>query len=912
MIIITILLCTTAIDLSISQNDLMDGPDSAEALGTGSRLITGLHCAPLPSQNVETGVYEGDWVIDCPSNEPVNITNHRIDVDGSIVIKSGSVLSMGFGATLSQVHTYDVRHTFEIKEGATLIMSNGSKLHVDRFISRPGSDINIVEAELEFVGDMNIQSDILKLKDSRLKNKALDGREGEKGQDANIHINAMTSSFYRSIIEVSGGDGGSGHSMVAGGKGGDLNFAMTVGIGIISNVQFMLIGGKGADGPSSITGSGPSGGMGGKANVRIKTPMDTDMLIEDSIILVIGGKGGRGGSGAMSSTTAAGNGGNGELGGNVHIEVIGRNPRIKNSELIGTAGTGGNGGNGGESSQHGGGHGGNGGKGGDAYIDIRANGPMSMVDSTIKAIGSLGGDGGLFGLGHIAMGNAGDAGGGGDGTILIDIDGDYEGLNSHIEAVGGLGGKGGLGALVSGDGGDGGDAFLQVNTTDVFINKGTDGSLSNIGATGGEGGWCGEAVGSSGQGGGLRGRGGAAGSSIFIVNSPSNIDLEHTRICAHRGTGGDGGVHGSIGFSMVIMNTTKFNSVDGRSEWTIEGFDDQDKGTLINTTVDAPQRAFVTPEELQAQVEIWWYLTIGVPGARVSDEWIIDVYQGPIHDGIKIESERLIGPFQTVTLLIHGETVDHKGSTLYNYTISGTDPTSNCRIKPQKVILTRNKAIWLETTCYGRPPSVSISSPEDNIVIKSPNMAPCRPPTQEEIDSGISPPGCLRIEGDAWIEDLDTGKTIKEIMIVMTHDAQGPYIYTSRTSNPVIIERKDATRTGWYFDWEVGAIDRDMLDWVWTSGEWNIEARSFDGEVWSDDPELDGRKVMIRIHLDNYGTIQIPLPEIDAGEDITIDIDEGRVWNETEKVPFTGPSITIISMLFSLAAVEWVTRRRCR
>jgi len=793
---------------------------------TDSRYITACSGSQPPPADVN-GERWGDWLISCPALEPVNLTFETVKLHGNITLMSGSHMRLQKASSIELMSTTNIHYYFDVQGGAQLVVMENSEIRTDRFTAMAASNVTFQTSNLYAKGLIEIDSGHLDITDSHIENRGHNGAIGQNGASSQLTIQGGVVYIFGSTMLNFGGYGGDGDATVAGGNGGPSDVMISSDYGLITGSIINNSGGNGGSSLGSTKGLGFPAGKGGRASTVIKAAPDRGNMIWGSSIFVNGGNGGKGSDGSSVQGSAGGNGGWGEVGGDATLLLEENSTWIDGSDISVIGGNAGKSGSGGSSAQGAGGNGSNAKNGGDSNIQLVSHGPVTISDSIIVSAGGTGGDGGFFGHGRTAQGTAGYGGDGGAADFFVNAQVNFTGSNSSMEARGGKGGQGGLGVLLGGDGGLGGDATLTVNTTRTFVNTGLTGRLSRLGGIGGEGGKGGDLDTSVGTGSGVKGRGGPGGTSVTTINSPRSIDLRYTRMTTTRSLGGPGERPGLLGFAELLMNTTYFNSTDGCADWSFEVPRNDEKGELKNTSVEnAPQRA--TVEGSHAKVEVWNWLSVAVPESNITETWEISVYQGPADEGHLIGSSQVTGPHQHARFLLLTETIDWGGSIKSNFTVIGRLIGSNVYTKSQSIVIissdcgSKERAIDLIVSCYTCvPPNVMVISPKEGDQLLSTKLKPCRAPTPDEISANISPPGCLRIEGNAYTNIM--GNVIDDIKLWLIDEKQETFFFRPLANSSLYLLSPGSSQTKWFFDWEVAAQDHNTRQFIWDGGKWTIK-----------------------------------------------------------------------------------------
>jgi predicted transcriptional regulator len=859
--------------------------------GPRPRTVSG--CAssmpPPPDQNGERW---GDWVIDCPSNESVTLTFATIKLHGNITITHSSILRLNSSSKIIQM--FETAHyTFQVQENAQLHVLQNSELHLDKFIAKPTSNIEIQNARIYTNGYLNASSGVLKIKDSYIENQATSYTASLSGGVADLVLEASTTYFTGSTIVNRGGRGGPGK------PGGNSNAFVYVSSGVLSQFTLDNTGGAGGWGNDPTIGNGTNGGPGGNSLVRLSTYPGYDLEISSSYLSVIGGDGGRGGNGASGYTINRGSGGDGELGGLAQLDISAKSLKIENSTVLVRGGKGGIGGTGGQSQNGNGGNGGAGGSGMGANINITLTKQFDIEDSSIQSTGGMGGDAGFFGSGSTYNGAAGSAGNGGPSSIHF-VAGSFKGNNSTSLALGGPGGRGGLGAELGGSGGFGGDARFELRASDSIVNTGLGTKLSELGSEAGEGGAGGDAVGSSGNGGGQAGPEGFGGSCTTILNATNNIELKHTHLRCYSGRGGHGPT-GTTGASNTTIDTLMFNATATKIEGILRGFNNNDKVIIRNSTMETSPFVIVAADQCKVIVKIWWTLSVNIPNALSNETWEISVYSGPASDGNLVATAMVEGgPNKYVTFELQSETITCKGTTINNYTVIGRNIGSHVYTSNLTIGLSNNTVRGLDVGCYRCPPPiVTITNPPTpGILMNDSLMAPCKPP-----DINTSNPGCFVFKGDATSGDTDNA-VIDDIKVWLIRDGNETFFFKTDSNPPIVLIQRGQGLAQWSFGWELGAWNFNSSYFVYPAGEWAIMVSVHERYVnlpnqneglWSKTVSTN----FTVVHSQPPNPSSYP-PTVNAGDPVVNTIPYGKSGVE---VTFKGATIT--PKLSQVIRIEW-------
>ena len=264
----------------------------------------------------------------------------------------------------------------------------------------------------------------------------------------------------------------------------------------------------------------------------------------------------------------------------------------------------------------------------------------------------------------------------------------------------------------------------------------------------------------------------------------------------------------------------------------------------------------------------------------------------------------IIGPHTFCSFFIKGEDVDYLGSHLYNYTIHAILKNSNPvqETTPQKVILTSNrvgnKAVFLEPQGVWAP-HILIASPDNNQIVKTKDLAPCRAATPDEAEA----PGCLKVEGDAWVDDKNKEGSITDIWVTVMYkfDLSKYSWKVDGKATGVHLGQPKARRTTWYLNWEVGKIDTTKAEPAWSQGDWIITVKTFDGFYWSDNIDRGGRVVDVNLTLIQPPSIFHP-PTIFAGASKEV---QYQYYQSGIKITHNDAKITVNDKNMKIIRYEW-------
>jgi hypothetical protein len=899
----------STMDFSGQAHHQATGPGSVSAETVG-RSIIGPPSAMPPKTVNGKGELLGDWVIKTASNEWLNLSFETVKIHGNVTVKSGSRVTLDKRSMIWLMYSASEHYTFEVQEGADLYVLGSSTIKTEKFLGKPTSNIDFETSYLYVGGNLTINSDLLKLSNSLVSNIGMDGTTGRPGVDALLTIHAKGSSFSGSTISSKGGNGAAGAQGIAGTKGGDSITDILNPAGVITQANFTIQGGNGGVGYDSRTTYVSPGGMGGTASASIRADFGADHSIKSSSIYVLGGVGGKGGNGVTSSV--GGDGGRGELGGGAYLYIQGKDLLVESSHIEVRGGAAGKGGDGGTGTKEAGGNGGAGSAGGNTRLQMEGHGEFNISDSFILTQGGEGGRGGFFGQSNSqAVGNPGDGGNGGDSTLIVNVDDIYYGKNSDLWAQGGAAGRGGLGFLVGGAGGDGGGGTMLVNTSTTsgtFFHTGSPEKLSNVGGCGGDGADGGYAVG-IGTSGGSAGRGGSGGPSLTTITAIISINFRYSNIKGCKSKGGNwdmtGARPGNPGYPLIWMQSNLFDSEDGTAEWEIEGFNGTSQGILKNTTVTGPERCFVAPEQRGGtKCDVYWDLKVGITGASASERWVISLYRGLMTEGSSPPQVcTLTGSNLCPFLDIHSETVDYRGSDLFNFTVHAVLPDSHPprNTSAIRVLLTSNKIIYLKAQGIWAPHIVVTMPEENNTLIRTWNYAPCRPPNPQELAANVSAPGCYKLQGDAWVDDRNEEGQITDVKVIVSNENVGTFILGTTRSNPPVVLKRTSGKTGWSLNWIADEFNYNTLTFTWPEGNWKITVLTFDGLYWSNNTERGGKDVFMYATLQHQAQ-KIPPELLFAGNPVMCTY---QYYESGCKVTFNDAKITFVPKQAKIIRMEW-------
>jgi hypothetical protein len=327
-------------------------------------------------------------------------------------------------------------------------------------------------------------------------------------------------------------------------------------------------GGSGGAGVPGFGGDGGPGGDAGSADGGGLFAQNADVFISNSTILgndAAGGPGGDGGQIDAGTELAGGPGGGGGSAQGGGLFVSGPLLTLVNSTISANEVAGGKGGTGGQALElpDYGGHAGKGGAGGfgeGAGLYFHS-GDAILVAVNVNmntAVGGAGGDGGVDQFDNIGGGGSGGLGAYGSGGGLYLLGKGVTLVNSAVmsnTAGGGLGGQGSIGGL-GGDGGQGGagqGGGITLSNTKLLLINALVSDNSARGNWGGSGSPARPVVvnndveGIPGNGGNGGDAGEGVGGGLFLLGSPSSLNMKGGQVLSNIAVGGRGGDGGKGG-----------------------------------------------------------------------------------------------------------------------------------------------------------------------------------------------------------------------------------------------------------------------------------------------------------------------------------------------------------------------------
>lgn len=520
----------------------------------------------------------GDWQISVDT-----VVESDLRFGGNVTVLSLATLTIRRGSTLAVRGEGEERLRFRVMVGASVVITEGSALLADSYISEPGTGLQVLDgsrlaASVRLVASVGIPE---------VSGSEIAVGPGEGG-NASLSINCSSwGNFSRSNLTVIAGDGAKGAPGVVGGSGG--NASLFLGGAQLSDCNLTVVAGQGGDGgdpPDNRSGAG-RGGAGGGASARLDLS-----FISGCTINISAGGGGRGASGWNGLSPGDRRGGAGGRGGDGALAWNGTNLLLSDSNVSVRAGDGGRGADGGDAPPGSldGGSGGGGGLGGTASVSAFGDATFTFVDSRLEADGGEGGAGGHFGLaaGTGTDGVPGNGGAGGDAGCAARLHNMFSGTNSLLLSRAGGGGAGGSGPRAA-EGGPGGNASasVSVETSTALAAASLDRfELASRGGPGGEGGQPFE----PGGGGGLPGRGGRGGDSSLALEAEGSITAQRSVLDCTGGPGGgssDPNREGLPGRPSQRLSTEQGTLTNCSVSQTVGPVTGEQRWTLQNSRIDA-------------------------------------------------------------------------------------------------------------------------------------------------------------------------------------------------------------------------------------------------------------------------------------------------------------------------------------
>jgi len=711
------------------------------------------------------------------------------------------------------VQDTNMSYVLTIQDFSSLNINGGSLVDISVLQARPNSNLVINGSHLVVRSNAHIDSSMFLVRNSTVEVIAQSGKGNGPGSVAGLVLDTEFTELLNSTVHVIGGQGSEGAN------GGDASALIKTISGSFEHVTLNITAGEGGHGQEPLSGPGQMGGAGGSARADIRTTYGGPIAIKSSSISVIGGLGGGGGNGAMGMALPGGDGGQGGRSGPTQLNISAGAIKLVDTSIEVRSNAGGNGGKGGDSQNGAGGDGAAGGPGSDALVQMETSGQLFVLNSHMYVSAVKGGNGGFMGNGPV-IGHSGDGGSGGSSTLKVQAS-TFQATGSSMFSSAGSGGWGGLGVVSTGNGGDAGNALCELNITWSIIFDGTSTSPWQLGSVGGNGGNAGENLDSNSTS-DIRGTGGNGGASATILRARSNIDITGTHLGGPKSTGGSGSRSGVGGKPEIIIVTPRFNLTDSIVEWTMTGFVGQALGQLRNTTVLASPIAEIDAKETMAKVLAYWTVNVNIPFISYAESWNVYVFSGNLGDRNLTSSSTLHGPYAHAVFELLGVVIGPDGPSWRNYTIIAKHGSNEQAkyTRPIKVVLNDNKRVLLfpwENCCV----YLLINFPDNGVEIRSSKLVPCRSPTNEELQHGLSAPGCLKLEGTASVNN--PFGVIEDIRVKLTHPVQGSFSFQKDSQPPITISSVGTQGVIWALTWEVGKVDITNNTYVWMQGEWTIE-----------------------------------------------------------------------------------------
>jgi len=813
--------------------------------------------AGLPPPAGPDGIRHGNWVISSGPSDPINISFENIMIQGNITIGAGSIVNLRLASKIIMVQDQNMSFVLTIQDFSTLTITDGSLVDVTALQARPNSNLIINESHLIVRTNAHIDSSLLSVRKSTVEVIAQSGKGNGPGSDAGLVLDTEFTELLNSTVHIQGGQGGEGAD------GGDSSALIKTNSGSFKNVTLNVTAGEGGHGLEPLSGPGQKGGAGGNARADIRTTYGGPISLEGLSIAVNGGHGGGGGNGAMGQSLPGGDGGSGGRSGQAELNISAGGIKLPDTTIDVRSNAGGNGGKGGDSQSGAGGDGAAGGLGSDALVQLETSGQLAIQNGYVKVLAGNGGNGGFMGNGPV-MGRSGDGASGGSSTLKVQAS-TFQATGASMLSSAGSGGWGGLGAVSTGNGGDGGNALCELDVTWSIVDDGTGSNLSDLGTVGGNGGNAGENLDSNSTS-DLRGNGGNGGASTTVLRARSNIDITGTHLRGQKSTGGSGSGSGVGGMPEMTIVSLRFNLTDSIIDWTMTGFVGQALGQLRNTTVLASPIAVIDAKERDAKILVYWTVNVNIRYAFYNEIWNVYVFSGDLEDRNLSSSSTLIGPFAHAVFELLGAVIGPDGTSWKNYTViakSGSNEQSKYT-QPLKFVLNDNKRLFLEPLS-GCCLDVSIVRPENGAEAWSSKLAPCRSPTTEELQHGLSAPGCLKIEGSARARN--PFGSIQDIQVRLTHPIQGSFQYQKDSNPPVTISPYGLSSKTWSLLWEVGRIDITNGTYFWMQGEWTIEVSSivYIRDIPDNESRYETHNLSIKVKLIHDSIAPPSTTKVDAG-----------------------------------------------
>ena len=813
----------------------------------------------LPPPAGPDGIRHGNWVISCGPSEPINITFETIKIQGNITIGAGSILNLQTASKIIMVQDTNMSYVLTIQDFSSLNIKEGSIIDVTALQTRPNSNLIIIKSHLVVRSNAHIDSSMFSARNSTVEVIAQSGKGSGPGSDAGLVLDTEFTELLNSTVQVLGGHGGEGAD------GGDSSALIKTTSGSFKKLTLNVTAGYGGHGQEPLSGKGQNGGAGGSARADLRTTYGGPITIEGSIISVAGGTGGGGGNGAMGQSLPGGDGGLGGKSGPAQMNISAGDINLVDTWIGVRSNAGGNGGKGGDSQNGAGGDGSAGGPGSDALVQLETTGQLLVLNSHMDVLAVKGGNGGFMGNGPV-IGQSGDGGSGGSSTLKVQAS-TLQAKGSSMFSTAGSGGWGGLGVVSTGNGGDAGNALCELNITWSIIFDGTSPSPWQLGSVGGNGGNAGENLDSNSSS-DIRGTGGNGGASATILRARSNIDITGTHLGFPKSTGGSGSRSGVGGKPEIIIVTPRFNLTDSIVEWTMTGFVGPALGQLRNTTVLASPIAEIDAKETMAKVLAYWTVNVNIPFISYAESWNVYVFSGNLGDRNLTSSSTLHGPYAHAVFELLGVVIGPDGPSWRNYTIIAKHGSNEQAqyTAPLKVVLNDNKRVFLNPPC-GYCVPLKISSPDKGVEVRPSWLASCRSPTNDELQHGLSAPGCLKVEGEGSVNN--PFGTIEDIRVKLTHPLQGSFLFQKDSEPPVSIHffNERSSSVTWSFTWEVGKVDIANNTYAWMQGEWTIEVSAivYVKDIPNNESRYETHNVSITITLIQDFPVPPSTIKVDAG-----------------------------------------------
>ena len=878
-----------------------------------------------PPYDSNSDTYVGNWVISCK----VTISFHRMKLNGDLRITSTGTLKLTLGSELIQIYDHSTVRPFRIEANGVLQLDTNSALNVDQFTATSAT-ISFTNSTVRTSGTFVVEGGQLTASSTTFYNLARAGSAGEDGRDATFKavptVSTDAMSIQNSIIHSKGGSGSPGGAYTPAGIGGDSNCYFFPASKTIQGNFFNISGGNGGNGMGGMTGDAGRAAAGGSAYfVTIANEFKSTDETHKTSISVKGGSGGDGGQGADTIGTAdkeGGSGSSGELGGGATVNITADGDfKIKaSSSIVAIGGNGGLAGKGGKTDNpKKAGNGGNGGSGGRGAIIIPIAGGFTATQGVILAQGGNGTNGGVAGLNNAGgpQGISGKGGSGGAGVLVLNVTKDFISENSTVLAIGGKGGNGGWGMTLVGEGGNGGDASTTITADMTITSNGKADALAVIGSAGGKGGNSG--IDGSGT---YKARGGTGGVSYTFLGTTGTsggtqaITMQYSWLRAFSTEGGQGGsgTPGSDGVATIFVNTTQTIMRDCIADWTLEGFAGEDFGKFYNVTNYGIDPVYIRPKETNAVVEIYWSLYVWLDGVPATTQVKVEVYEGPIVNGIQaVAPVSIMGNQKASFENVLGQVIKCEaceGSVSKNFTVIGRT-TSLGDTMTKNILMKKNWEIHLQMDLNTYAPIIEVSP----TALTAYYVIPV-----ETLGWGIKSLNGLAYENP--LDPINAG-TVEDVQITFTHKETGKFldinsqsvmrdVYAGPGNNydqdipadvkktlkgidePVLtIEGLHTIRSDWKMEWILNTpcLKYNKRTWCWEAGDYEVDFKVYDGKFWNTDPGAKGWTV-VKYNV-TIKQPDPPLPKIFlcSMEETSVDL---KWWEETFTVSFNDACIAAV------------------